>query len=200
MLEKFWQKNTASDNTKKPSLRERFEKDRSLRIRAVLLSVVLFEIVYFLIYFSSGHSMSIAGTIPAVTVAWLFGFLPGIFAGILTFPVLLFLHSMLNTEIWDNYVAIVLATSGTGAVILCAGIVGKIRDLDIRFRKSLRERKLAEQFPVLTVSEAIADEYRKYGKHVGVALNIPYLSEVQHLTDPEDRSGLVFVVCSYART
>lgn len=145
MIEEFAKRKKPSGDTQKPSLRERLEKDWGLRIRAVLLSLVLFEIVYFLIYFSSGQSMSIAGIIPAVTVAWVFGFLPGIIAAVLTLPALLILHTILNTGIWNNDFTIIIAVAGTGATILCAGIVGRIRDLDVRFRRSLKARKLAEE-------------------------------------------------------
>ena len=80
MLEKPGQKQMASDDLQKLSFRERLEKDWTLRIGAVLLSLVFYCIVYFLIYYFTGWSMAIAGIIPAVTVVWTFGFLPGIFA------------------------------------------------------------------------------------------------------------------------
>ena len=144
MLEKPGQKQMASDDLQKLSFRERLEKDWTLRIGAVLLSLVLYVIVYLLIYYSTGWTMAIAGIIPAVTVGGVFGFLPGIFAGILTFPVLFISHFMLEGELWSSGFTIGTAISGTGAVILNAGIVGRIRDLDVRFRKSLGERKLAD--------------------------------------------------------
>jgi signal transduction histidine kinase/CheY-like chemotaxis protein/uncharacterized membrane protein (DUF485 family) len=144
MLEKPGQRKKTSDDFQKPSLRERLETDRSLRTRAVIFSLLLYLIVYFLIYYFADRVTAIAGIIPAVTVGWLFGFLPGIFAGILTFPALLVSRAMLEGELWSNSFTMGTAIAGTGAIILNAGIVGRIRDLDVRFRKSLRERKLAD--------------------------------------------------------
>lgn len=144
MLEKPDQKQMASDDLKKLSFRERLEKDRALRISIVLLSFVLYINAYVLIYYFTGWSIAITGIIPAVTVGAVFGFLPGIFAGTLTFPVLFIFHIMLGGEVWSSSFTIGTAIAGTGAVILNAGIVGRIRDLDVRFRKSLGERKLAD--------------------------------------------------------
>ena len=145
MLKNSGQKKKTSDGFQKLSLRERLETDRSLRTRAVIFSLLLYLIVYLFIYYSADRVTAIAGIIPAVTVGWLFGFLPGIFTGILTFPALIVSRAMLEGELWSKGFTIGTAIAGTGAVILNAGIVGRIRDLDVRFRKSLRERKLAEE-------------------------------------------------------
>ncbi len=55
------------------------------------------------------------------------------------------------------------------------------------------ERKLARRFPVLTVSEGMANYYRKYSKRVGVTINTPYLSEVEWIVNPSSREGLVYM-------
>ncbi|MFW9964733.1 MAG: hypothetical protein ACFFCX_14290 [Candidatus Sifarchaeia archaeon] len=55
------------------------------------------------------------------------------------------------------------------------------------------ERELADRFPVLTVSEGIADYYREFTDRVGVVINVPYLSEVEWLQNPPSRKGLVYM-------
>lgn len=55
------------------------------------------------------------------------------------------------------------------------------------------ERELAMRFPVLTVSEGIADYYREYTSKVGVVNNMPMLEEVDWLPNPPSRSGLVYM-------
>lgn len=55
------------------------------------------------------------------------------------------------------------------------------------------ERTLLERYPVLTVSERIADEHRRRARHVGLTRNFPTLREVSTLVDKEDRNGVVYV-------
>ena len=55
------------------------------------------------------------------------------------------------------------------------------------------ERALAERFPVLTVSEGIADYYRRYTSNVGVVINTPMLDEVSWIESPPKREGLVYM-------
>jgi hypothetical protein len=55
------------------------------------------------------------------------------------------------------------------------------------------ERELAGRFPVLTVSEGIANNYRVYSKNVGVAINVPYFSEVEWIQNPPVREGFVYM-------
>jgi hypothetical protein len=55
------------------------------------------------------------------------------------------------------------------------------------------EKALAQRYPVLTVSEGIADYYRGYTKEVGVVINVPFLSEVEWIENPDSRSGLVYM-------
>ncbi len=55
------------------------------------------------------------------------------------------------------------------------------------------ERELAERYPILTVSEGIAEYYRKFSNWVGVAENMPYLTEVEWLQSPSSRKGLVYM-------
>jgi len=55
------------------------------------------------------------------------------------------------------------------------------------------ERALAERFPVLTVSEGIADYYRQYTSNVGVVINTPMLDEVSWIENEPERKGLVYM-------
>jgi hypothetical protein len=55
------------------------------------------------------------------------------------------------------------------------------------------ERQLAQKYPTLTVSEGIANYYRKYTSRVSVVSNVPLLSETGWLQNPPSRSGLVYM-------
>ncbi|MFQ5833394.1 MAG: glycosyltransferase [Candidatus Thorarchaeota archaeon] len=55
------------------------------------------------------------------------------------------------------------------------------------------ERQMAERYPVLTVSEGIANFYRNYTNDVNVLMNVPSLPEVEWLESPKVREGCVFI-------
>ncbi|MGY5875953.1 MAG: glycosyltransferase family 4 protein [Candidatus Thorarchaeota archaeon] len=55
------------------------------------------------------------------------------------------------------------------------------------------ERQLLEKYPVITVSDMNAQDHRRYAKDVTVTRNFPLFSEIDVLTDKEDRAGNVYV-------
>ncbi len=55
------------------------------------------------------------------------------------------------------------------------------------------EHELARKYPVITVSDGIANYYRKYTSRVHVANNVPMLIETNWLHNPPTRSGLVYM-------
>jgi hypothetical protein len=55
------------------------------------------------------------------------------------------------------------------------------------------ERRILESYPVLTVSENIADEHREIASHVEVTHNYPLREEVEDLSNPARRAGAVYI-------
>ncbi|MHA2208153.1 MAG: hypothetical protein ACXABV_03200 [Candidatus Thorarchaeota archaeon] len=55
------------------------------------------------------------------------------------------------------------------------------------------EKQMAERYPVITVSEGLADYYRQFTSRVSVVINTPTLTQVEGLENPEDRDGLVYI-------
>jgi hypothetical protein len=55
------------------------------------------------------------------------------------------------------------------------------------------ERRLLESYPVLTVSEGIAENHRRYSSHVEITRNFPSIEELLTLENHEDREGNVYV-------
>lgn len=55
------------------------------------------------------------------------------------------------------------------------------------------EKEMALRFPVITISEGLADYYRQYSSNVGVAVNTPTLGEVEWLEDVPKREGSVYI-------
>ncbi len=137
------QKNT--DVPQKLSFKETLEKNSSLRIKTLIFSLILYIIFYLLIFYTAGRNMSVSALIPAITVGWVFGLFPGIIAGFICLPLNIIMRIIVVNELWGKGFTPGTAAVGTGAVILSAAFVGKIRDLETYFRKNLHERKLAEK-------------------------------------------------------
>jgi hypothetical protein len=55
------------------------------------------------------------------------------------------------------------------------------------------EKRMAERYPVITVSEGLADYYKQYTSRVSVVINTPTLNQVERLENPKDRKGLVYI-------
>lgn len=55
------------------------------------------------------------------------------------------------------------------------------------------EKEMAERFPVITISEGLANYYRQFSSNVGVAVNTPTLSEIEWLENPPEREGMVYI-------
>ncbi len=55
------------------------------------------------------------------------------------------------------------------------------------------EREMAKRYPVITVSEGLADYYRQFTSRVSVVINTPALDQVERLENPDDRKGLVYI-------
>jgi IS1 family transposase len=55
------------------------------------------------------------------------------------------------------------------------------------------EQNMAERYPVITVSEGLADYYRQFTSRVRVVINTPTLNQVERLENPDDRDGLVYI-------
>ncbi len=82
--------------------------------------------------------------IPILVVAWLFGFLPGTCAGLLSLPAVLFEHVVFSAESWDLFLFHGPAIAGSCACILCGAIIGLLRDMGLRLKRELYDRECAE--------------------------------------------------------
>jgi hypothetical protein len=55
------------------------------------------------------------------------------------------------------------------------------------------EKDMALRFPIITISEGLANYYRQYSSNVEVVVNTPSLKEVEWLENVPQRKGLVYI-------
>ncbi|MFW9976005.1 MAG: glycosyltransferase [Candidatus Thorarchaeota archaeon] len=55
------------------------------------------------------------------------------------------------------------------------------------------EKDMALRFPIITISEGLANYYRQYSSNVEVVVNTPSLNEVEWLENFPQRKGLVYI-------
>ncbi|MHA1938732.1 MAG: glycosyltransferase [Candidatus Thorarchaeota archaeon] len=101
-------------------------------------------------------------------------------------------HFLLDTEypaILDDHELL----SAQSFVYMARPFIRRTAARTLVWKFPIWERKLAERFPIITVSEGMARYYRKYSKRINVVINVPHLSEVEWVTDSPSREGLVYM-------
>lgn len=117
----------------------------SFRLRIILLclSIAIYLAIFLTMYVLKGDGLSIAAFFAVVGAGLLFGTVPGIAAGLLAIPLNIALHEMLGLN-WD-----VIRTGGgmAGSIALIAigGVLGHLRDLQIRLSSELSRRVQVEK-------------------------------------------------------
>ncbi len=121
-------------------------KKINYKITAVLivLSILFYVGTFIIMYLTVGRQMSISGLIPVVVIGWLFGLWPGILTGVLSLPANVALRLLVGAGLTDEGYTLGTSIIGTVAIVLIGAIVGRMRDLTVRFRTELAERKRAE--------------------------------------------------------
>ena len=123
----------------------RLQTRSRVRAMVVLYSVLAYIIIFMIIFYNVGIAMGTSGLIPAVVVAWLFGLVPGICASLICFPANILMHTVMGLDGWETFVIKGGGIPGTLTIILCAAIVGRLRDLGLRLRNEIFVRKRAEE-------------------------------------------------------
>jgi PAS domain S-box-containing protein len=126
----------------KTSLSGRLTGSFRHRLVIVFLSVLIYLVSFINISNFYGKGGPTAAFFPVVVVGWLFGFLPGLFAGLLAFPVNLLTGFLLGASLSEQVDG--GGISGIVVIMLMGMVVGRYRDLTLRLKKELTERQRAE--------------------------------------------------------
>jgi len=82
--------------------------------------------------------------VPVATVAWLYGFLPGLAAGFLSLFVNLLLFQVHGVDWYARLVHTSGLLQGSCAIVLIGGMMGRVSDLSRRLKKELLEKSIME--------------------------------------------------------
>lgn len=145
------------------SLNNMTQKKKRNPIMLTLFSFFIYVIFFALIYQFYGQAMAISATIPVIVVGWFYGLMPGICAGILSYPVNILMYFLFGAEGVEGMVVGGGGISGTFALILIGAIIGRIRDLSSQL-KNHRDR-LDELVQLQT------DELQKSNKKLTLEIN-----------------------------
>ena len=125
--------------------RKALREASKVKLLLVLLSVFVYVACFLLIYYTRDFGMGVVAVIPVVVVAWLYGCVPGIVAAVLTLPLNILLSEYLGVEWMERMILKGASIPGTIALMLMGGVVGRLRDLNIRVKGELSHRKRAEE-------------------------------------------------------
>ena len=130
------------DSELKTPLSGRLTRSFRHKLAMVVLSVLIYLVSFIFIHKIYGKGGPTTAFLPVVVVGWLFGFLPGLFAGLLAFPVNLLtgflLGYSLSTQLEGGGI------TGIVVIMLMGMVVGRYHDLTLRLKKELIERQRAE--------------------------------------------------------
>ncbi|RLI47862.1 hypothetical protein DRO61_07300, partial [Candidatus Bathyarchaeota archaeon] len=99
-----------------------------------IFSVVVYILLFTSIYYSYGQAMAISATIPVIFVGWFYGFMPGICAGVLSYPVNVLMYILFGAGWLEGMIISGGGIPGTCALILIGAIIGRMRDLSTQIK------------------------------------------------------------------
>jgi PAS domain S-box-containing protein len=115
-------------------------------------SFIFYLLGFVIIYRLTGFGSSIIAIIPVIVIAWLYGCIPGIFAGLLAAPINIVMYTLLGEEWFGKGILNGTIILGTAAVTFIGAIVGRLRDVSLKLsdvnqnlQEEVKERKAAEK-------------------------------------------------------
>jgi len=112
---------------------------RGFKILLVAGSLIAYLACFMMLQYYPGKAMAISAIIPVAAAAWLFGMVPGIWAGIISLPLNILVCISLDVSDWWTKVIVQGGIPGTVALILIGAIIGRVRDLSVRLKHNIRE-------------------------------------------------------------
>ncbi len=107
------------------------------RLILTLFSVLAYTLLFLFLFYYTGNGMCgpISAVIPVIAVAWLYGFRPGVYAGMLSLPSNVIMFAFFGLNWWERLIMNGTGIVGSVALIIVGAIVGRISDLSIQLRK-----------------------------------------------------------------
>ncbi len=159
----------AENKTPFPTDSDTNSKSQPIRVRLktpiLITSLIMYLVSFMLLALYVKRAEAIPSVFPVITVAWLFGLLPGIVAAVVSFPVNIIMCIIAGVG-WQTMVY-QGGIQGTVALVIIAAVVGRMQDLATSAQRELSERKRAEE--ILRKSE---ERFRRMAENIRDGLTI----------------------------
>jgi PAS domain S-box-containing protein len=116
-----------------------------IRIVVTVSSVLAYILLFTFLHYTYGQAMAISATIPVIVVGWVYGFMWGISTALLSLVANILMYKLFGVNWFEGMISSPGGIPGTLALISIGAIVGHIRDLSMRLKKELLERKQVEK-------------------------------------------------------
>jgi PAS domain S-box-containing protein len=115
-----------------------------IKLSLAIFSIFAYVAAFQFFFYSQNAGMAILAVIPVVTIALLYGWVPGVIAGILTLPVNILLYQLLGIDWYHRMVRHGALIQGTCAIVVFGFALGRMSDLSRRLKKELAEKSIME--------------------------------------------------------
>jgi PAS domain S-box-containing protein len=120
------------------------KKQDATKLLLVLLSILVYLWIFMAFVYFQNAGRAILTIIPVVTIAWLYGGMAGLIAGIISLPLNILLYQMIGGDWYTRVIKQGALLPGTVAIILYGFMLGRLSDLSRRLKKELAEKSSIE--------------------------------------------------------
>lgn len=113
------------------------------RIIIFVLSIALYVGAFLFIDITAHKGQPTVWIVPVLAAGWLFGLWPAVIVGLASLPVNAFMLILVGAD-WRTQILGGGAIAGGPATVIIGAVVGRLRDLSIRLRKTIAEKILVE--------------------------------------------------------
>ena len=112
------------------------QKNTNTSLILTIFSVFTYSLIFTLIYYSHGKGMAISAIIPVIVVGWLYGRVPGICAGILSFPINIIMYVLFGSGWSEGMTLGGESIPGSIGLILIGAAIGHMSNLSRQLKKN----------------------------------------------------------------
>ena len=114
----------------------RLNRKTRVPVMWTIFSLVAYFLLFSFTYYMYGHAMAISAIIPIIVVGWFYGLVPGVCAGIISFPVNCLMYQLFGRSWLDGILLNGGGVLGTLSLIFIGAVVGRIRDLSNQLKNN----------------------------------------------------------------
>ena len=111
------------------------QKNTNTSLMLTIFSVLTYLLLHTLIYYSYGEGMSISAIVPVIVVGWLYGRVPGICAGVLSYPINILMYKLCGVGWSEGMTLGGGGIPGTIGLILIGAAIGHMSNLSSQLKK-----------------------------------------------------------------